>query len=318
MILFCGLTGCRKEDFRLIFSHQLHVVDNEIECAVCHEATDGGMTIPGHEICSGCHEIDEEHPSADCLMCHQAKAPSEIETKIYSPEAEAQRKEIIFSHKTPAHSKASCDTCHIHVSQAMNTKELELPQLQTCVPCHNGEIAPLKDCSLCHADSSPINGTHKLSWINKHGIESKFGNAQCFVCHTQTACIECHRDEKPLDHNASWRRITHGAQAAWNRTRCMACHQEDFCERCHEHAEPFSHHGGWVSGPTRHCFVCHFPISSVPCSTCHKAAPHATAPASPHPPFVGFDCAECHPGGIPGRPPHPNPGVLCTICHPRR
>jgi hypothetical protein len=315
IVLIAGF-GCRKEDYSLVFSHQLHVEENEIECSTCHQPTDGGMSIPGHEVCSNCHEIDEANPSPECLVCHKAKRPSEIEIKK-TIQMEAQENDVVFSHKTHTYMDTTCETCHPGAARATSVSEMSLPSLEACMECHNEEIAPLEDCSLCHEASSPVNATHKLNWESEHGIESKFGNSRCMTCHQETICIACHSDTKPLDHNASWRRITHGAQAAWNRTRCMACHQEDFCERCHREAEPLSHKGGWVSGPTRHCFECHFPISSTPCSTCHKEAPHPQAPASPHPPFVGFDCAACHPGGIPGRPPHPNPGVECTICHPR-
>lgn len=312
------LGGCRKENFTLIFSHQQHVVDNEIECSVCHEASDGGMSIPGHEVCANCHEIDEAKPSAECLLCHKAKSPSEIETKVYSAESAAEKKEIVFSHKTHTYMDATCKTCHVRIERSTSVKTLELPQLEACLGCHDGEKAPIEDCSVCHAEGSPVNATHKVSWDTQHGLESKFGNAKCMVCHEQTTCIRCHQDEKPRDHNASWRRIAHGAEAAWNRQRCMACHQEDFCERCHRETEPRSHRGGWESGPTRHCFACHFPISSSPCSTCHKDAPHPNAPASPHPPFNGFECDECHPTPAGIFPPHPDPGVECTICHPRR
>jgi c(7)-type cytochrome triheme protein len=318
--LLVGAAGCKKEDFTLAFSHQKHVIDNEVECSVCHQATDGDMSMPGHEVCSQCHEIDETKPGAECLQCHKVKSASEIEAAEakYPEREEARENDIIFSHKTHTYMNAKCETCHVRISRTTSMAQTQLPPLEACLACHNDVTARLEDCSVCHVPTSPINATHKLSWTTKHGIESKFGNNQCMVCHREDMCIACHNDQKPLDHNASWRIINHAAEAAWNRTRCMACHQEDFCERCHREAEPRSHKGGWATGPTRHCFICHFPISSAPCSTCHKAAPHPTAPASPHPPFTGFDCGECHPGSVPGRPPHPNPGIECTICHPRR
>jgi hypothetical protein len=299
-----------------MFSHQQHVVENEIECSVCHQGTDGDMSMPGHEVCSNCHEIDEANPSAECLLCHKAKTPNEIQEQ-YGVQTDVEENEIVFSHKTHIYMDAKCDTCHIGMSRAATSAKSAQPPLQACLGCHNDETAPLKDCSICHIESSPINATHKLDWEAQHGLESKFGNSKCMVCHQQSSCIACHQDTKPKDHTNTFRKVTHGAEAAWNRTRCMACHQEDFCDRCHDEAQPRSHKGGWTTGPTRHCFQCHFPPGSSPCSACHEEAPHPSAPASPHPPFVGFDCAACHPGGIPGRAPHPNPGVECIICHSR-
>jgi hypothetical protein len=97
----------------------------------------------------------------------------------------------------------------------------------------------------------------------------------------------------------------------------MVCHQEDFCERCHRNTEPLSHSAGWVSGTTRHCMQCHFPLGAAGCSVCHKEAEHSAAIGSPHPPFgpVNPGCNFCHP--IVPQPPHPNPGFECAICHER-
>jgi hypothetical protein len=276
------------------------------------------MSMPGHDVCSECHEIDEENPSTDCLQCHKAKTPQEIEVLYAKEPAAVETREIVFSHETHTYMDAKCQDCHIRATTSASSEDSILAPLEACLACHDDKKAPLVECSVCHIESSPVNATHKLNWEIEHGLESKFGGSQCMTCHHEDTCTNCHQIRKPRDHNNTWRKITHGAEAAWNRSRCMACHQEDFCDRCHQNTQPRSHTAGWNSGPMpRHCSQCHIPIGPVNCSVCHEQAPHPSAPPSPHPPFSGFLCEECHPTPAGIFPPHQDPGIACTICHQR-
>lgn len=316
LVLLTLSPGCKKDRYALNYSHNLHVVENEMECSTCHKpAAAGAMGRPGHGVCSECHEIDEDNPSAECLKCHRVRSPERIEVK-YPEQPEIQ--EIIFSHEKHKYIDAACRDCHTRAAGSASSKENVLPPKEACLPCHDDQTAPLKDCSVCHAESSPVNATHRLDWEMHHGLESKMANSNCLTCHSEDTCIECHQDEKPRDHNNTWRKITHSAEAAWNRSRCMVCHQEDFCERCHSNTRPRSHRtAGWTAGPTLHCSQCHIPAGPVGCSVCHKEAEHETAIDSPHPPFgvVSPACNFCHP--IVPQPPHSDPGVDCTVCHER-
>jgi len=155
-VLFLTLSiGCKKEDFALVFSHQQHVVENEVECSVCHQTANGGMSMPGHEVCSDCHEIDADNASAECLMCHKAKSPSEIQAGYSAMAAEAKDNDIVFSHETHTYMDAGCETCHARIPRTTSAADSKLPPLETCLGCHNDRTAPLEDCSLCHEPSSP-------------------------------------------------------------------------------------------------------------------------------------------------------------------
>ena len=308
--------GCKKDKYTLNYNHNLHVVENEIECSTCHApAPAGAMQQPDHDVCSECHDIDEDNPSTECLLCHRVKSPEQIEVRRPT---EPQTEEIVFSHERHKYMNASCEDCHVRAASSTKSKENVLPRKEACIACHDDITAPQEDCGLCHVESSPVNATHKSDWNLHHGMESKAASSNCLTCHSEDACIDCHQDTKPLDHNNAWRKVTHSGEAAWNRGRCMVCHQEDFCDRCHSNTEPRSHKSSsWVSGPTVHCSQCHLPTASVGCSVCHEEADHATAPASPHPPFSGFACEACHPAPIGIFPPHTDPGIDCTVCHER-
>lgn len=292
--------GCRKGQFSLNFSHEQHVVENELECAMCHVVgEDDAMIKPDHAICSECHEIGDE-PSQECLVCHKVNRPEEIEVR-YQKGVEKEKEEIVFSHERHAgYIETECKDCHSDALSSVSSKDNLLPRKESCLVCHDDQTAPLEECSACHVESSPINATHKLDWEWHHGFESKFASSRCMTCHHQEACIDCHRDEKPRDHNNAWRRITHGAEAAWNRSRCMVCHQEDSCEKCHRSTKPRTHRGGWAAGErSRHCSFCHFPISAVSCGVCHKELEHPKNNKNL------------------GRPPHPIPPGAedCSLCH---
>lgn len=309
--------GCKRDKYSLHYSHNLHVVENEIECATCHEAGPAGaMQLPDHTACLSCHEIEEDKPSAECLLCHKVSSPEQIEVRHAK---RAHKEEIVFSHEKHKYMDAACADCHTGAARSTSSRQNVLPPKEACIVCHDDETAPQKDCGVCHVATSPVNATHKLDWEERHGLESKFGGANCLTCHREDTCIACHQDTKPRDHNNTWRKLTHGAEAAWNRSRCMTCHQEDSCDRCHSSTRPRSHRGAWNRGERpQHCSQCHIPVGPGTCSVCHKQADHPSAVSSPHPPFVGFDCSFCHPTG-PGDAPHPFPaaGIACTVCHQR-
>ncbi len=308
--------ACKKDKYTLNYNHNLHVVENEIDCSTCHApAQAGAMQQPDHAACSDCHEIDEDNPSAECLLCHRVKSADEIEVRR---PVEPQTEEIVFSHERHKYMNASCEDCHTRAAASTESKEDVLPRKEACLTCHDDVTAPQKDCGTCHVETSPVSVTHKFDWEIHHGIESKISTSNCLTCHSEDSCIECHQDKKPRDHNNAWRRVNHGGEAAWNQGRCMVCHEEDYCDRCHSNTKPRSHRSSaWTSGPTVHCSQCHILTGMVGCSVCHQEADHVTADDSPHPPFVGFACEACHPTSIGIFPPHTDPGIDCTVCHER-
>ncbi|MDP3937968.1 MAG: cytochrome c3 family protein, partial [Deltaproteobacteria bacterium] len=59
----------------IIFSHQVHVVEGELDCGDCHEDIAETSTLPDrtnfkydHGVCGDCHEVDETDEV--CLLCH--------------------------------------------------------------------------------------------------------------------------------------------------------------------------------------------------------------------------------------------------------
>ena len=62
------LAGCDEEKYPLMFSHYLHVTENEMECADCHgEAGEASFDAVTHETCAVCHAPGK---SADLSVVH--------------------------------------------------------------------------------------------------------------------------------------------------------------------------------------------------------------------------------------------------------
>lgn len=273
--------GCKQEQFDLKFNHQLHVVDNEIACKECHTpGDDGTMGNPDMDKCGECHDIDVDHPSKDCLMCHAPKsAQNDYAVEVAAPKKPASYEDIQFTHEP--HEDIECATCHKGMDTAKALKQIQWPRMTTCQQCHNGDDAQA-ECETCHKkireDVPPP--SHHGDWEAKHGVESRFTDS-CKYCHGKKPdfCQECHSTHKPKDHIFNWKTTQHGVEANHDRRVCATCHTGAFCTDCHRSQAPISHHrGDWaafVSEPGhaeaakrngRSCNVCH---STADCMECH-------------------------------------------------
>ena len=182
------------------------------------------------------------------------------------------------------------------------------------------------ECSSCHDDgrtraTKPV--WHDIAWARNHGQQVRRFNFKpdskttCYLCHTESTCTSCHKQEKPRNHNEFWRLKGHGLAVGLDRSRCFVCHRgEDFCQRCHSQTQPQDHTALWGAPSDQHCLSCHFPVASAGaqrCAACHASTPsHTATPARPANSLHGAsaNCRDCH------RPlRHPDNGAACTSCH---
>jgi hypothetical protein len=302
------------------FNHALHA-EQGIGCADCHDMSTPETTIPGHDVCSICHEIPEDEPTAEtCGLCHTR--PDYTVDSLIS----RFRDEIIWSHDPHLAADVDCTTCHAEPDKRV------IPPGDTmawCMDCHGTHSPQLNECSVCHRelreDVVPkFRGDTRIAhdspqvWQKVHGREARINEKYCSICHdVQNDCETCHRITKPDSHTMSFVRKTHGLQATWDRNKCTVCHEEDSCLKCHQNTKPTSHRGGFDSPVNSHCVQCHYPPQSTSCTVCHESIEHRSARPSPH--ILGIyppNCAQCHPGGLPLQAPHiMNSTVRCIVCH---
>lgn len=174
--------------------------------------------------------------------------------------------DLIFSHQSHAEMGFECLTCHGNVNESTSGKDNNLPDMDVCFTCHDGETAT-EECTYCHKD--PDNATtyprvetyHEMfAHANHLGRTDEdcsvchFGVTEvdmatvanlprmqvCMKCHqsdfSPSACEACHEDYKklrPESHNNLWMSL-HREDAKLNQAGCGDCHTPDYCQDCHQ------------------------------------------------------------------------------------
>jgi hypothetical protein len=309
-----GGEGGERAELSTRFPHATHVLEQGMDCSDCHvsvaESDDPGMPAP--MLCDLCHEgLDEEKPAGE-------RVADLLESGVIEAvHRTALGDEVLFSHLAHVNADLECTACHGPIDESLGMPaEVRVP-MQECMACHESRGLST-DCATCHreirADRPPP--SHGQLWHMVHGeVARDDGAASCTLCHEESSCSSCHRDEAPRNHNQFWRRAGHGQSAAFDRQSCATCHDRDSCSTCHAEARPSTHRAGWGGVRNEHCVSCHFPLRAEGCVTCHADADaHLTAPPRPPTHFPGMDCRQCH--GLTAPLPHVDDGSDCTVCHP--
>jgi len=99
----------------------------ELSCTFCHKVHG---QIPD---CSTCHEPHVEgQVTSDCLACHKAHHPLEINPTMTTP-------------------RAFCIPCHEDIGAQMEKTETK-HQTFTCAFCHRGQHPNVPQCRTCHGE----------------------------------------------------------------------------------------------------------------------------------------------------------------------
>lgn len=299
----------------VIFSHPLHVTQNEIECVTCHpdaamSRSSGDRLFPAMDACAACHDVEDEDA---CGTCHRDRENPEA-----SPHPE---RPIAFSHKDHLDRGAECARCHAGVMAAPDEQASALPAMATCMSCHDG-LTAANDCKLCHGDRVTLADIHPGDWRHAHGDVAAHGDASCAGCHTRSStCLECHRGDNltGFTHDLNYA-FTHGLDAAGKETTCAGCHETRlFCTDCHERNSriPLDHSRiAWLSEHGREA------RSDVErCASCHDSGDPTCARAGCHSDFDGVRGTDqaIHDRDA-GRfdrqgPWHNDAGYFCFQCH---
>jgi hypothetical protein len=299
-----------------VFNHEFHVVKQGLDCSICHAITEDALlpAMPAADVCIICHEsIDatkspERHAAA---LFTDGRLNAAHESRVSD--------EVIFSHAGHVARDRDCSGCHSGILQNERIGFRDRVTMQECQDCH-ADYAIEDKCSTCHRevdrDWAPLG--HELGWTIGHGPAARMGadgaSNRCAMCHTQTSCDDCHRENRPLSHTNHFRLRGHGIQASLDRDSCATCHRSDFCTRCHQETRPLNHRGMWGATRNDHCYSCHFPLQAESCFVCHKnASSHMLATPLPSDHNPGMSCRMCHGQGAPL--PHADDGSSCILCH---
>ncbi len=269
----------------LIFSHEFHTVEQEIECQTCHQgalkSTSGkDDLLPDMDTCADCHDVEDEN---DCTKCHTDADNVVLMPRIdvYSPK---------FSHEKHLKKGLECKTCHASIVYAKAEHARWFPTMEQCQTCHQKQTV-LTECNDCHMPGEKLKPvSHKSDFRHTHATLARIGTdpatqKDCRSCHQEKFCQDCHEGDNlsrrthPLNFE-----FTHSFEALGKEKQCLSCHQSRvFCAECHEenNVMPHSHTAGWavpeVGG--RHvqdaradfayCMTCHEQEVEEMCGKCH-------------------------------------------------
>ena len=259
----------------LKFSHAQHVLENELECIMCHEGAESSTSgtddlLPKEEVCLTCHEKTEDN----CIMCHTNPENIQMIPRIddYNP---------LFSHAKHAEEGYSCDNCHEGVSESKTIEEQHLPDMASCMECH--EVPEdLNECYVCHVPDFNLEPeSHTELWVSNHGSFMASEGKDCETCHTEDYCVTCHlgQDVFAEAHPPEFM-ITHSVSYMMRESDCASCHGGfDYCIECHmevnyiipvTHSVPNWRYQHTIEGRVNsdQCVVCHRG-SDPTCMVCH-------------------------------------------------
>ncbi len=337
-----------EQDMPLRFSHAKHTA--LVECVDCHMTAGDSLrasddNLPREASCLDCHDVKAategkpvEAPSS-CDTCHPGFQPKWLpgatfadtrQVEVHPPAVHMPVPNLKFNHKIHMAKGATCETCHGTMKDIdLATRENALPLMSTCLTCHDGKKAA-DSCKTCHLTdpSGKVDwdlptgklapegwyfmDAHDDKWLAGHRNVANLGDENCYSCHTQKDCLDCHNGvKKPIKiHPNNW--ITqHAMQARKDQPACSSCHRSQaFCVDCHQLTKvvrdgpeasraPGSlqfHPEGWMEvgqRSTNHhsfaaqrniqaCASCH---TEQTCISCHATEGLGGAYAySPHPP----------------------------------
>lgn len=255
----------------IVFPHQFHVEEMDLECAQCHEGVEESASLhlrylPEEESCLVCHDGDLATDA--CSACHAS--PDNPMTYRERP----KRPGPVFSHLFHVDRRPECGQCHAYI-YADDGLALPTEWKQS-------------DCRACHEQVRPDN--HRVDWVGIHGFEvNSITQQNCMLCHTQVTCDDCHQLQQfeATVHPVSYL-LNHGFDARSGITDCTVCHNiRSYCQDCHRQdlVMPMDHNiPDWVGLPGivedggRHataaldvpdvCLACHEPETQT-CLRCH-------------------------------------------------
>lgn len=171
-----------------------------------------------------------------------------------------------FSHQKHVDEfELECELCHATVLDSRQASDTNLPAMDVCQECHDGDTAP-DDCSVCHSNEEEpatylwknipqLNFSHQfhlerdfpcltchqdIPEVAQNRLGAAIQMSLCMTCHTTPQsskdCQTCHRSlvgKTPVSHKTDWLR-RHGLEAETSfNNDCNLCHQEEQCEACH-------------------------------------------------------------------------------------
>jgi len=140
-----------KVDQPVKFNHNLHIVENGMDCTECHQyvSISRKATLPGKSVCLGCHSepIGESPEEKKLISILESDQDLEWQRIYYLP------KHIYFSHfRHVTLGQIGCQNCHGEMENLTSPPEkpaVDIINMNNCISCHNDKLVS-NDCLTCH------------------------------------------------------------------------------------------------------------------------------------------------------------------------
>jgi len=292
----------------LLFSHERHVSQKNVECATCHPGLEEAdyatpKHMPSMATCNTCHN-DRKVTNA-CEACHTSFVrlvpPDHLVGNFKKEHKQLTRLGTLETSCSTCHTQSFCAECHAPAALAQFGKGALMADPTPRTFPGNG------------SQQMSLQLAHDMNYRFTHGIDAKAKSADCYSCHSQQEfCAECHATGDNITASAftpAWHLGagfatigvgsgggTHATLARRDIESCVSCHDtqgnDPVCVTCHVDADgirgtdPRTHpgsfmkdeHGPWHTSAGATCFNCHTDLNARPdgtkgrnfCGYCHR------------------------------------------------
>lgn len=211
-VLWAGAAACA--DRGLNFSHKGHFEQKKMRCTDCHGMDPARRSMPNHQLCSLCHETEEDAEDAlECSYCHTR------EDNTVDAFAKHLVDEVKFDHES--HREKKCSDCHPRGEM-----------LKKRMPDDPGKsnTPPMPTCGLCHPDpdSARLAAAPVMPFCVECHQRMGESRSECAICHNTIT-------KETLPTHLGGVRISHDDLERWE-TEYAEVYRKDpvFCAYCHD------------------------------------------------------------------------------------
>ncbi len=133
------------------FNHNIHVVDNDMDCSDCHRyvTKNRKATLPGKEVCIDCHSEAQGESAEEQKLLSLLETDQEFDwQRIY-----ILPKHVYFSHfRHVTLGQLSCQECHGNMKELTSPPvkpAVDILNMDNCMDCHKDRQVN-NDCLTCH------------------------------------------------------------------------------------------------------------------------------------------------------------------------
>jgi len=136
-------------DQPIVFAHNKHIVDAQMECTDCHLGVRRGPKagLPDIRMCWSCHvNTLTDHPEIKKVRAYHDKGQDIPWQRVFGWNDEAH---VRFNHAPHIRAQVDCSTCHGDLSTMTTAQRVVTHTMAFCVDCHK-QRQIRNDCTTCH------------------------------------------------------------------------------------------------------------------------------------------------------------------------